>query len=185
MTIKRKDSLTIYRDEHDEDGLDMEETQFPYYDDNWDLTGYTSKLTRNDNGKFFAFIDFNADGSEGKIRECPHCLKYELHNKLGAKIKKKGEPSAPDDQLYLSCYDCGNTFPIHETFTESKIKDSVETTDNPFENESVFLSTDSRATERRKGKKRKGRFAHKQEHEDPEIQAEINKGNTVRIIQDY
>ena len=23
------------------------------------------------------------------------------------------------------------------------------------------------------------------EHQDPEIQAEINKGNTVRIIQDY
>ena len=34
-------------------------------------------------------------------------------------------------------------------------------------NESSFLSTDSRATQRRKGKKRKGRFSHKQEHEDP------------------
>lgn len=35
----------------------------------------------------------------------------------------------------------------------SNIKDILETTDNPFEgNESIFLSTDSRATQRRKGK---------------------------------
>ena len=61
---------------------------------------------------------------------------------------------------------------------------SVETTSNPFEsNESTFLSTDSKATQRRKHKKRKSRFSHK-EHEDPEIQAEINKGNTVNIIYD-
>jgi hypothetical protein len=66
---------------------------------------------------------------------------------------------------------------------ETEIKDSVETTDNPFENESIFLSTDSRATQRRKGKKPRTRFKVG-EHEDPEIQAEINKGNTVRIIQD-
>jgi len=46
-------------------------------------------------------------------------------------------------------------FPIHETRFESKLKDSVETTDNPFENESVFLSTESRATQRRKGKTQK------------------------------
>jgi hypothetical protein len=48
---------------------------------------------------------------------------------------------------------------------------------------SVFLITDSRATQRRKGKKRKSRFSN-EEHEDSEIQAGINKGNAVRIIQD-
>lgn len=54
----------------------------------------------------------------------------------------------------------------------------------PFENESVFLSTDNRATQRRKGKKRKGRFSHKQEHEDPDIQIEIVRhgSDNVRII---
>ena len=58
---------------------------------------------------------------------------------------------------------------------------SLETTSNPFEsNESTFLSTDSKVTQR---KKRKSRFLHK-EHEDAEIQAEINKGNTVNIIYD-
>jgi len=47
------------------------------------------------------------------------------------------------------------------------------------------FGVDNRVTERRKGKKRKSRFSYKQNHEDPEIQAEINKGNTVSIMQDY
>ena len=67
---------------------------------------------------------------------------------------------------------------------ESKIKDSVETTDNPFENESTFLSTDSRATQRRKGKKpRSKRF--KTDENDPEIEAEQKRygSDNVRIIQ--
>lgn len=51
-------------------------------------------------------------------------------------------------------------------------------------NESVFLSLDSRATQRRKGKKPKSKRFKIGEHEDPEIQAEINKGNTVNIIYD-
>ena len=70
-------------------------------------------------------------------------------NKLG----QKGEPRAPDDEQFLSCYSCGNTLGIHETHFDSKLKDSVQTTSNPFDNESTFLSTDSRATQRKKGKK--------------------------------
>jgi hypothetical protein len=76
-----------------------------------------------------------------------------------------------------------NIFGIYETHFESTIKDSVETTDNPFEgNESIFLSTDSRATQRRKGK-RKSRFKTG-EHKDPEIQAAIDKGLAVNILYD-
>lgn len=85
---------------------------------------------------------------------------------------KKERWRAPHDDQFLSCYEWGNTFGIHETHFESKIKDSVQTTDNSFENESIFLSTDSRATQRRKGKKRKSRFSYKQEHDDPEIEKE-------------
>jgi len=65
----------------------------------------------------------------------------------------------------------------------------------PFEsNESVFLSTDSRATTRRKRELRDGhrRGVHKYKHkridyevkEDPDIQREIDKGNTVNILYD-
>ena len=73
-------------------------------------------------------------------------------------------------------------YPIHETHFEPKIKDSLETVQTPFENESIFLSTDSRATQRKKGK-RKSRFKVG-EHEDPEIQAEIDKGLAVNILYD-
>ena len=118
----------------------------------------------------------NVDDDNLRIRECPHCLEYDIHNKLGPKIKKKGQPVAPDDEQWLSCYECGRTYPVHETFTESKIKDSLETTDNPFDNESTFLSTDNRTTQRRKGKKPRSKRLKTEVHEDPEIRAEINKG---------
>lgn len=136
------------------------------YDDNFNLIGYTSEL-RDKDDRFYAFVDFNADDI-GKIRECPHCLEYEIHNKLKPRILKKNEVKPPDYDDFVQCYECGNVFPIHETHFESKIKDSVETTDNPFENESVFLSTESRATQRRKGKKHKNRFKIG-EHEDQKL----------------
>ena len=130
------------------------------------------------------------------IRECPHCLEYGFHHKLYARIRKDGEPSAPDDDQFGSCHECGNTLPIYTAHYESEIKDSLETVNNPFEsNESVFLSTDSRATTRRKRELRDGhrRGVHKYKHkridyevkEDPDIQREIDRlgSDNVRIIQ--
>lgn len=107
----------------------------------------------------------------------------------------KDEPRAPDDEQFLSCYQCGNTFPIHETHYESEIKDSVETTDNPFNNEFTFLSTETSATKRRKRElsdsNRRGVHKYRskridyEEKQDADIQKEIdmNGSNNVRIIQ--
>ena len=167
--------------------LDVQETRRLIgpnsYDDNFNLLGYTSEL-RDKNDKFFAFVDFNSD-DVGRIRECPHCLEYEIHNKLKPRQLEKGQVKPPDYDQFIQCWECGNVFPIYEAHFEPKIKDSLETVNNPFENESIFLSTDSRATQRRKGKKRKSRFSHKQEHEDPDIQIEIDRhgSDNVRIIQ--
>jgi len=166
--------------------LDVEETRRlispDSYDDDYKLVNYTSEL-RDNNGNFFAFVDFHGD--EGRIRFCPHCKEYGFLHKLGHKIKKKGERPAPDDDQFMSCYQCGNTFGIHETYTESKIKDSLETTDNPFEgNESIFLSTESRAEQRRKGKKPRSKRLKTEQHEDPEIQAAIDKGLAVNVLYD-
>ena len=145
------------------------------------LVSYTSKLTERQMGRFVNVIDFNGD--EGRIRECPHCFEYGFHYILGPIIKKKGEPRAPNDDQFLSGYECGNTFSIYETHFESKIKDSIETISNAFEgNESIFLSTDNRKTQRRKGKQ-KSRFKIG-EHKDPEIQAAIDKGLAVNILYD-
>ena len=85
------------------------------------------------------------------VQKLQKCLEYEIHNKLQPRILKKGEVKPPDYDEFIQCYECGNVFPIHETHFESKIKDSLETTDNPFENESILLSTDNRATQRCKG----------------------------------
>ena len=63
----------------------------------------------------------------------------------------------------------------------SKIKDSLETTDNPFENESIFLSTGSRAEQRRKGKKPRSKRLKTEEHGDLEIQAEILKEGSAKL----
>ena len=53
----------------------------------------------------------------------------------------------------------------------------------PFEaNESIFLSTDGRAMQKEE-KSIKSRFKVG-ERQDPEIQAETNKGNTVNILYD-
>ena len=83
--IKEKNFLTI--EDGSDDGLDLEEPRYPYFDNNLDLVGYTSELRYND-GKFFAFVDFSPDDDSLRIRECPHCLDYDIHNKIGPKIKK-------------------------------------------------------------------------------------------------
>lgn len=107
------------------------------FDDDWKLTRYTSELRNENDNSFFAFVDFHGD--EGSIRECPHCLEYGFHHKLYARIRNDGEPPAPDDDLFGSCHECGNTVPIYTAHYESEIKDSLETVSNPFEsNESVF-----------------------------------------------
>ena len=138
--------------------LDVQETRRligpDSYNDNWDLARYTSEL-RDSKGNFFAFVDFNEYG-EGKIRECPHCLEYEIHNKLQPRILEKGQVRPPDYDDFIQCYECGNIFPIYEAHFESEIKDNLETVQTPFEaNESIFLSTDGRAMQRRKNKKYK------------------------------
>ena len=87
-------------------------------------------------------------------------------------------------------------YPLHQTFVEPEIKDSLETVKSPFEsNESVFISTDARATTRRKRERsdgyRKGVHKYRSKRidyykrEDADIQKEIDRhgSNNVRIIQ--
>ena len=97
---------------------------------------------------------------------------------------KKNEVKPPDYDEFIQCYSCGNIFPVYEAHYESEIKDSLETTDNPFENESIFLSTESRATQLRKGKKPRSKRFKTVDYEDLEIRGEIDRhgSDNVRII---
>jgi hypothetical protein len=146
------------------------------YDDNYNLRRYTSELRDNNTGRFIAFVDFNEN--EGTIRECPHCLEYEIHNKLGPKILKKGEKPAPDHDQFMQCHSCGTIYPIYQTYPESEIKDSLETTTDPFEESaSVFLSVGKR--------KFKNKLDKYQYDNDPDIKAEQKRvgSDNVHIIQ--
>jgi hypothetical protein len=174
----------IYEDDKELGVYEARVLNKQYSDDDWKLTKYTSELRNNNDNSFYCFVDFNAD-DVGTIRECPHCIQYEIHNKLQPRILKKGEVRPPDYDQFVQCYECGNVFPIYEGHFESKIKDSLETTDNPFEsNESIFLATETRKEQRKKDKKRKGRFSSK-EHEDPEIDELLRRyGKNVKIIYD-
>ena len=179
MTDTKKYKFIDKNSEVDEDGehpdLGVHEasriTGANSYDDNWDLVNYTSEL-RDDKDRFYAFVDFHEN--EGTIRECPHCLEYEIHNKLKPRILKKGEQRPPDYDEYIQCWECGNIYPIYQSYPETEIKDSEETVDNPFENESVFMSS--------RKKKYKDRRLNKYLDEDPDIAAELNKGNAVNIL---
>ena len=113
------------------------------------------------------------------------CLEYEIHNKLQPWILNQGEVKPPDYDEFVECYSCGNIFPVYEAHFESEIKDSLETTDNPFENESIFLITDSRKEQRRKGKKPRSKRLKTLGHEDPDIAAEQKRhsSDNVHIIQ--
>jgi hypothetical protein len=75
---------------------------------------------------------------------------------------------------------------------ESEIKNSSETVNNPFgSNQSIILGDDNRATQLKKRKNRdhyrKGIYKYMskgidyEEQEDPDIQAELDKGNNVTI----
>ena len=191
--IKEKHTTTIQNGT--EDGLELEETRYPYYNDNLDLIGSTSEL-RDSKGNFFAFVDFHENENEGVIRECTPCLEYEIHNKLKPRIPKKGEQRPPDYEQWIQCWECGTVYPLHQTFVEPEIKDSLETVQSPFDsNESVFISTDTRATTRRKRETKDGyrKRVHKyrskridyDKKEDSDIQREIDKhgSDNVRIIQ--
>ena len=103
------------------------------YNDNWDLVNYTSEL-RDSKDRFYAFVDFRKN--EGVIRECPHCLEYEIHIRLKPRIIEKDQVKPPDYDQFIQCWECGNICPIYQSYPETEIKDSVETTDNPFNNES-------------------------------------------------
>ena len=77
----------FYEDDKELDVYEARQINKQYSDSNWDLVGYTSELRNNNDNSFDAIVDFEDD--VGKLRECPHCLEYEIHNKLQPRILKK------------------------------------------------------------------------------------------------
>ena len=105
------------------------------------------------------------------------CLWYEIHNKPQSRLLKKNELKPPDYDMFAQCYFYVNVLLIYEAVQEPEIKDSEETIDNPFENESVFMSN--------KKRKYKDRRSKDYFDDDPDIATEQNRhdSDNVHIIQ--
>ena len=132
----------------------------------------------------YEIIDSSSDDDNDSKSHCKHCLKFGFSVPLKNRIYPNNEPIPVDHDQWRQCHECGTVVPIYELEKEATIKDVVETVDNPFDSGIDFLGIDSRASQRRKGKKRKSRFSYKHEGPDPEIQAEIDKGKIVNILYD-
>ena len=84
------------------------------------------------------------------------------------------EPMPVDHENWLQCHECGTIVPVYEIEKESRLKDVVETTDNPFDSGKDFQGIDSRKT--RKKKQRDKQF---EDIKDENLRAELQKGNTL------
>ena len=85
---------------------------------------------------------------------------------------KKGE-AIPPDYEFVQCYECLNISPLYEAIEEPEIKDSEETIENPFENESVFMSV--------KKRKHKNRRLNSLLDDDPDIAAEQKRHGSDNV----
>ena len=166
--------------------LDVQETRHIIgpnsYDDNFNLIYYTSEL-RDKNDNFFAFVDFNADDVVGKIRECPHCLEYEIHNKLKPRILKKGQVKSPDYYDFVQCYECGEIVPIYEAKKQSKLTDFVETSSNPFDQAHVITGLGNKKSKSPFQKQRQKLLDRIELEKDEDIKQVLKRGCQVDIIE--
>lgn len=130
------------------------------------------------------------DGQPDKRRECPHCLEYDLHNKLGARIVEKGQQRPVDWEEFLQCYYCFNIFPRHEIAKEKTLKVDVErhTEDNPFDvKKGIVLGIPKRSSPAgKKASAKRKREKQRVHHSDPEVDREIQQHgeDNVKILYD-
>ena len=144
-----------------------------------------SMITRNN--KIPDIYEGEDDEPEDKPQWCPHCLKFDMKNKLGARIVPYGEEAQPDHELWQSCYVCGKTFPKREAKYEQAIEGFAEVTDNPMDDvkghvESIPKRT-SPAGQKALAKRRRER--DRPHHKDKEIDEEMRKhGDRVTVLED-
>jgi len=129
-----------------------------------------------------SFTVIHDNGEEERVsRYCHHCVEYGFYNRLGPKILIGDERPAPDHDKWRQCIQCGHIYAVHETIKEETIKDSIETITNPFDDGKHMVGLGNK--QRRKNKYEKLLEEIEQE-KDPEIKAELRKGNEVTIIED-
>jgi hypothetical protein len=132
----------------------------------------------------FGIIDSQEE--KEKISYCSRCLKFNFISVLGERIYLPNQPIASDHDLWKQCHECGTIAPIYELKKESKLKDFVETSDNPFDSGQSITGLGNKSSTRKltesqkKMKKLKERI---EKEKDIDIKQELKKGNEVSIIE--
>ena len=123
-----------------------------------------------------------------QIRYCPSCLESGFREILGPKILMVGEEKPADYDQWLQCLACGRIFPIYESSIESKIQDSTQVIDNPFEQGKSIIGlknvTKGKTRETDLQKRIKRMKKEIAVEKDPDIKAELKKGNIVKLVGD-
>jgi hypothetical protein len=117
-----------------------------------------------------------------EIHYCPDCEKQGLKSKLGLRILQKDEQRPPDYYQFRQCHICALILPIYELKKESKIKDTIETTRNPFDEKNLITPVhDPKTKTSRELEKLRERI---NSETDEVIKRELKQGNIVTIIED-
>jgi hypothetical protein len=129
------------------------------------------KIKRKDTN---TVIDDNGVEEIGS-RFCHHCKEYGFENRLGPKILMRGQKPAPDHDKWCQCMACGHIYPRHETIPEEVIKDSIETSTNPFDEGKSIVGLGNK----RKKNKYEKILEEIEQEKDLDIKQELRKGNQV------
>lgn len=109
------------------------------------------------------------DEDEDQPVYCKKCLSRGYRVSLGPKILIPGEVRQPDYDEWIECPTCSLVIAKFELEKEASIKDTVETLETPFENQSEILGVAKRSSPagQRAAAKRK-RERNRQHHKDPD-----------------
>lgn len=118
------------------------------------------------------------------VMYCPMCKKAGFQVKLGPKIIMPGQKAAPDADQFLECPDCREVIAAYVVEHDATIiRDTVETVNNPFENQTEIIGMSKRTSKQGiNARKKRNRPYHK----DKEIQRELDQHgiDAVNILYD-
>jgi hypothetical protein len=120
------------------------------------------------------------------ITYCPHCLSCGFRVKMlvGQRILMVGEQRPPDFDQFLNCPDCHEVVAAYVVEHDATIiRDTVETVNNPFENQTEIIGMSKRTS--KQGIKARNK-RNRPTHPDKEIQREIDQHgiDAVNILYD-
>jgi hypothetical protein len=126
------------------------------------------------------------DEDEDQPVYCKKCLSRGYRVALGPKILMPGEVRQPDYDEWLECPTCSLVIAKYEIEKEASIKDTVETLETPFENQTEVVGIPKRSSPSgKKASSKRKRERNRQHLKDPEIDREMQRhGDGVNVVYD-